>query len=370
MIYSNLIIHQKIWKQLETMVENKKLPPCLIFHGPKGTGKEAHAIELAYLLNQNEQDDEKTKKFQHPNINLTIPFPREKNISKKSDAIGALSEKSLELLINMKQEKMHSPYKRIFFEKASSILINSIRDIKKNTRFTLLGRNDYTIYLIFEAEKLCAPKREAGNALLKILEEPPQNTLFILVTDSKEKILDTILSRSCDFYFPKLSKSLIENYLKNQNYQTDESIPLLYKLCDGNLTDIINIIDLNWDIQKMKKEAITLIDDLIKNKKWHHHYEMLEGLFRTKKEKLKIFIKLIIFILYDLEKIKNKYSDCLILKDIKKVRNLDYFGCIETLENTYQNLYKNLNPAIGLFAMMIEIKQILLTKKEINVVHE
>ena len=51
MIYDNLILNDKIWFEIEKMVENNKLPHALLFHGPNGSGKEAHALELAALLN-------------------------------------------------------------------------------------------------------------------------------------------------------------------------------------------------------------------------------------------------------------------------------------------------------------------------------
>ena len=69
--------------------------------------------------------------------------------------------------------------------------------------------------MIFEADKLCFPRNEAGNALLKVLEEPPSQTIFILVTSKKENMLDTIVSRCCDFYFQKISAEKISNYFKS-----------------------------------------------------------------------------------------------------------------------------------------------------------
>ena len=104
----------------------------------------------------------------------------------------------------MKKEKMLFPYKKIYFKKSSTILINSIREIKKKSHLNINNNNSSTVYLIFEAEKMCSPRQEAGNALLKILEEPPPNTIFILVTSKKELMLDTILSRCCSFAFPKI----------------------------------------------------------------------------------------------------------------------------------------------------------------------
>ena len=171
----------EIWKK---MVENNTLPQALLFYGPNGSGKEGHAIKLAALLNNptNKSDLEKIKIFQHPNIHLIIPLPKDKTINKKSEAINALSSKSIEQLINMKKEKMLFPYKKIYFKKSSTILINSIRDIKKKSHLNINSNKNSTVYLIFEAEKMCYPRQEAGNALLKILEEPPPNTIFILVT--------------------------------------------------------------------------------------------------------------------------------------------------------------------------------------------
>ena len=159
MIYENLILNQKIWNQLNTMIQNNTLPHALIFHGNEGTGKEAHAIEFAALLNSNGQENykEKIKSFQHPNINLIIPLPREKTIKKTASALNAISEKSLDSLIDMKKNKIKNPYSTIQFSKASNILINSIRDIKK-TRIS--DHNGYMVHIIFEAEKLCYPKTE------------------------------------------------------------------------------------------------------------------------------------------------------------------------------------------------------------------
>ena len=361
MIYKNLILNHKIWLQLNLMIENKTLPHALIFHGPEGNGKEAHAIEFAALLNSNNEKNytDKIINFQHPNINLIIPLPREKSINKKSNSLNAISDKSLDLLIEMKKEKIKNPYYKIRFDKASTILINSIRDIKKHTYTTMLNNNEYIVHIIFEAEKLCAPKSESGNALLKILEEPPKKTIFILITSEKNKLLETIKSRCCDFYFSKLAKSEIIKYLDYNNEYNKNSIDLIAKLSDNNMTDILHMLKLGEQINLLKEDAINFIKNIINDKNWVENVKKIEKLFKTKKETFKIFIKLVIFILYDLEKIKNKKNDCVILTKINKVKNLNYSGAINVIEKNYLDLHKNLNPGIGLFAMAIEMKKVM-----------
>ena len=359
MIYQNLIINKNIWLKLEKMFHSNQMPHALLFHGPEGCGKEAHAIEMASLLNYKTKSDlEKIKIFQHPNIHLIIPLPKDKAVNKKTEAINVLSSKSIEQLIDMKKKKMLFPYKKIYFKKSSTILINSIRDIKKKSHLNINSNKNSTVYLIFEAEKMCYPRQEAGNALLKILEEPPPNTIFILVTSKKELMLDTILSRCCSFSFPKISNQKIFQYLKDENYNFNNQNELLVKLFSGNLNTIL-YSEISKEITQFIKQAQLLISALIKNENFQQYYNDMERLIKNKKIEFEVFVKLLIFILYDLDKIKNNLNDCLILKDTTKVKNLNYIKCIETIEKNYEELNKNVNPSIGLFSMIIEMKKIL-----------
>ena len=91
MIYNNLLLHKKIWEELLLKFSQDKIPNAMIFHGVKGTGKEAHAIEFAAHLNCNQKDNSsacgncasclKTVKFQHEDIYHILPLPtsRKKN---------------------------------------------------------------------------------------------------------------------------------------------------------------------------------------------------------------------------------------------------------------------------------------------------
>ena len=212
------------------------------------------------------------------------------------------------------------------------------------------------MYLIFEAEKLCHPRTEAGNALLKVLEEPPEKTIFILVTSKKEKILDTIQSRCCDFYFQKIKKEEIKKYLKNNNYSNNDN-ELLISLCDNDLSVIIDMIEKKLDLNDLIKNAQLLIDNIINNNSFQEHAQYMESLFKQNKEEFKMYIKIIMIIMSDLNKVNNHYGDCIILDDTISTKNLNYTNCITIVEKYYDQLSYNLNPSIGFFAMMIEMKK-------------
>tara|TARA_B100002052_G_scaffold1486_1_gene1370 strand:+ start:3977 stop:5056 length:1080 start_codon:yes stop_codon:yes gene_type:complete len=356
MIYDNLIINDSIWTKLRNMQNANTIPHAILFHGSNGSGKEGHAIEFASMLNYKTNADlEKIKIFQHPNIHLITPIIKDKTINKKSNALSAMSEKSLEEYILMKKDKMLHPYKKISFKKKSTILINSIRDIKKNIH---LNDGRLNIYMIFEADKLCFPRNEAGNALLKVLEEPPSQTIFILVTSKKENMLDTIVSRCCDFYFQKIPAEKISNYIEKNNYQIEEK-DLLIRLCNNDIGLILKMIDQKIDLVTIINKSKIFISDVINQSNNQRHSYELENLFKRDKHEFIFFIKISIIILNDLYNIIHHIDKLLILKNNLKVKDLNYLNCINILEDYYKKLESNLNPSIGMFAMIIDMKKAL-----------
>ncbi len=219
MNFPDLILNRKIWQRLMAAWETGKLPHSLLFYGPPGTGKEGHAIEIASLVSCQHPNEKgacgkcggcrKVASFQHGNVYLILPLPRGKGtIKKEDDPLKGLKTAQLEELRKQMAAKGKDPYYRIELEHANTILINSIRDLRRKIYMTT-SEFGWKVILIFEAEKLCIPQPESANALLKILEEPPDNTIFILVTSNVASMLDTIRSRCQQIYFPPLSDEQI-----------------------------------------------------------------------------------------------------------------------------------------------------------------
>ena len=223
MISTDLLLNKKNWKCLIHSWRGDKLPHALLFHGPAGSGKEGHALELAGLLNctASENDEpcgtcpscKKTKSFQHGSVKLILPLPRGKIKSSNDPVIKAFSNSLLIDYLELLKEKEADPYYSIRVPGANTILINSIRDLKHDVSLSTIN-NEWRIILIFQAEKLCIPSPEAAHALLKVLEEPPERTLFILVSSQPGAILDTIHSRCQSLYFPPISTQILEKQLQ------------------------------------------------------------------------------------------------------------------------------------------------------------
>jgi len=132
----------------------------------------------------------------------------------------------------------------IEMDAASNRKIEDIKEIIEHTRYKpTIGR--YKIFIIDEAHMLT---REAENALLKTLEEPPEYVKFILATTDPLKLPATILSRTQHYRFTKIDERLIKNHLEyilakeNVNFD-DKAIELLAKSGNGSLRDTITLLE-------------------------------------------------------------------------------------------------------------------------------
>ncbi len=173
---------------------------------------------------------------------------------------------------------------------ASNRGIDDIRSLRDNVSYApIKGR--YKVYIIDEAHMLT---REAFNALLKTLEEPPPNNVFILATTELHKIPDTIRSRCQTFIFKPPSKSQIKEYLKRilekEGIQYDEeALDLISKASEGGVRDAASILDqaVIYGSGEVKKETTQELLGVIPE-------EILKGFLKNLKEKnLKELVKTI-----------------------------------------------------------------------------
>ena len=151
----------------------------------------------------------------------------------------------------------------IEMDAASNRKIEDIKDLIEHTRYKpTIGR--YKIFIIDEAHMLT---REAENALLKTLEEPPEYVKFILATTDPLKLPATILSRTQHYRFTKINFNLIKHHLEHilvkEGVAFDEkAIELLAKSGNGSLRDTITLLEQSIAYSKGKVSLDLVIDML------------------------------------------------------------------------------------------------------------
>ncbi|XBT18677.1 MAG: AAA family ATPase [Candidatus Shikimatogenerans sp. Tcar] len=122
---------------------------------------------------------------------------------------------------------------------------NSIEDIKKINKNILIETEGKKIFIIDEIHMF---SKSAFNGFLKILEEPPYNVLFILITTKYNKIPSTILSRCNSFYFKKINKKYIYKYIKKISVLekiniTSKALKIISKYSNGSIRDALIFIN-------------------------------------------------------------------------------------------------------------------------------
>jgi len=127
---------------------------------------------------------------------------------------------------------------------ASNTGVDNVRDLIENAMYAPT-RGRYKVYLIDEVHMLSKP---AFNALLKILEEPPQHVKFLLATTDPQKLLVTVLSRCIKFNLKRLTPEQISGQMRHilgaeQIVFDDEGIEVLARAADGSLRDGLSLLD-------------------------------------------------------------------------------------------------------------------------------
>ncbi|MEX1062716.1 MAG: hypothetical protein WEC12_03870 [Balneolaceae bacterium] len=199
-----LIGQQNVREQLERAISSGRSSHAYLFTGPRGVGKTAFALAFAEMLNGISNltalgDRTRSKKsswFNHPDIHLFIPLP--KAVADSPQARSTEMKNRLSLLNGDPYEVVDFRQRPVLDDDTSSKNRQAFYPIdyfKKEIRPKCnLKPNEgrYTVIIITEIESM---RKEAANSFLKLLEEPPEDVIFLLTTGAADQILPTILSR-------------------------------------------------------------------------------------------------------------------------------------------------------------------------------
>ena len=246
MQFKNIHGQEKIKKQLIQTVKDNRVSHAQLFFGPEGSGKLALAIAYAQFIScTNKQENDscgvcssciKYNKLIHPDLHFFYPNASNNKIRKprSKDFIKQWRELLIENDYNV---NLNQWYEKVEIERKQAII--NVEDCHEIIRTLSLKtyESEFKIIIIWMVEKLF---HAAAPRILKNLEEPPEKTLFILITENYEKILSTISSRTQLIKIPKFKKKDISNFLKAKFDEPENVIYKASNLADGN---IINAID-------------------------------------------------------------------------------------------------------------------------------
>lgn len=251
--------HKDLKQRLIQSVKEGRVSHAQLFLGPEGSGSLALAIAYAQYINCDNQTTEdscgvcsaciKYQKLIHPDLHLSFPFLPKSNLKEKTTALAYLPE--------FRKAFIAQPFLS-FNEWITTISSeNKQGNINKAECHEIISK---LMLAPFEAKNkvliMWLPEylKDEGNVLLKIIEEPPQNTIFLLVAEKQELILGTILSRTQLVKVPAIDADSLTEYLVEKHEVTEQEAHSIALLSDGNYNTakrlLLEEIDLNESLFK------------------------------------------------------------------------------------------------------------------------
>ena len=249
MFFKDVIGQEEIKQRLIREVNEDRIPHAQIICGPEGVGKLPLALAYARYIgctNRTETDAcgtcpscVKHNKMVHPDVHFVFPVVK--------------SGRSDDYIVEWRRLVLNTPYftlnhwlNAIAAENAQAVIYTKESDeiVKKLSLKSSEG--GYKITLIWLPEKM---QVACANKLLKLLEEPPEKTLFLLVSETPEMLLATILSRTQRINVRKLDETSIANALQTKYGVAQPSSLSIAHLANGSFVKALEAIHLNEENQ-------------------------------------------------------------------------------------------------------------------------
>ncbi len=247
MNWQDVLDQSHVVEVLRRAIASERVPHAYLFHGPDGTGKRAAALAFAQTLECERGGDapcnecnacSKVSRLIHPDVHVLFPYPNDVDESEVAVRLQLLAE---------------DPYATIDFARRPS-LDDASRGTNKQTIYPV-GRvhedllrpmsfrpveGRFKVAIVTDADAMNA---SAANAFLKLLEEPPAQTVFILTTSQPESLLPTIVSRCQRLRFDLLSASTIEKALIDRKGVDNSQASMIARMADGSYSRALDLLE-------------------------------------------------------------------------------------------------------------------------------
>lgn len=295
MKFNDIVGNDAAKNRLRSMIDSNRIPHAILLTGPQGIGKLAIARAAAqYLHCENKNNGEpcgicpscrQHQTFNHADTFFSFPVIKGKNNSKPTsdDYITEwkhfLAENPVENYQNWLKELNNENAQPQIYASESSVVINKMSYASYSAK--------YKVMIMWLPEKM---NEECANKLLKIIEEPFPDSIFIMVSDAPKEILPTIYSRLQIIELKRLSTDEVATFLENNYNLSRQDAISVAASANGNINIAQETISLNGENKEFFENFVQLMRlaysrDLKSLKNWS------ENVNSFKREKIKRFMQ-------------------------------------------------------------------------------
>ena len=349
---------------LNNALKSGHLHSAYIFTGNEGYGKWNAAVlfagEILSTHWKTEQERKtsihKVRKLIHPDLHLLFPMPSPKKSSEDAELVGFF-----------RQTKTDNPFAPVEYGRAANILVDKVRQLKK-TLYSTASEGGYRVAIFQQIERM---PRTSFDILLKTIEEPPPETVLILLTDNIRRLPATVVSRCQKVRFTPVAKSFIEQYLTDKKGLTQEDAAHFARLSGGSFTEAYRLS--HGDFSNRREPAMNLLSVIATGSKAQSFVELNQTVDMRNRDEAIAIIKLWQSFLRDTlilkENIPDSYLDNADYKyELEKIsaglgnRDIICQSMMEVLE-AQKLFYRNLPPRLALTGLAWRLRDFSLNNR-------
>ncbi|MBT8236722.1 MAG: DNA polymerase III subunit delta' [Bacteroidia bacterium] len=299
MLFEDILGLTHIKHHLTSSADAGRVPHAQLFIGPEGSGTLATALAYArYLLCHNSQGENingdeacniKCASYTHPDLHFAFPVATSDRV-KSHPVSDHFIEEWRKFLKEQPYGNLFDWYRLIGIEKKQGqIGVDEALDISKKLSLKAY-EGGYKVMIIWMAELM---NTSAANKLLKLIEEPPEKTIMLLLVENEEKIMETIYSRCQVIHFPPLPEAVIAQALSEHGLSRDEAMQVAHE-ANGNFNKAMDLMNKDSEDLVFEKWFVQWVRSAFKAKKnkgaIHDLILWSEEVARTGRETQKKFV--------------------------------------------------------------------------------